>query len=407
MKIKISLLVLLSFVAVSLVFSSQSTSTATTVTFTEAPAGFDNQPNGFVDQATFDADREVFDEQEDIDEGLGPVYNARSCGECHANPISGAGSQVTELRAGHFDGHNFIGHPGGSLINDRAVDALIQERILAGNEVRSTRLSTSTLGLGFVEAVDDSALSDLSRWQYLVSGGRIAGQVIKVPVLEANNALRTGRFGWKNQNASLLSFAADAYLNEMGITSSLLPAENSSNGNSVADYDEVADPEDNDGDVAKFAEFIRATKAPPRDADLAATPNALVGAQLFNQVGCNVCHTPTLRTSPPGALINGGQFTVPDALGNKIIHPFGDFLLHDVGTGDGIVQNGGPMTRNKIRTVPLWGLRVRTRLMHDGNSVTPRDAILRHDGEARFVINNFRGLSDQQKNQLLVFLRSL
>jgi CxxC motif-containing protein (DUF1111 family) len=98
---------------------------------------------------------------------------------------------------------------------------------------------------------------------------------------------------------------------------------------------------------------------------------------------------------------------VPAALGNKIIHPFSDFLLHDVGTGDGIVQNGGPFSRNKVRTAPLWGLRIRTRLMHDGGSLTPRDAILRHDGEARFVINNFRGLSDQQKNQLLIFLRSL
>jgi CxxC motif-containing protein (DUF1111 family) len=98
---------------------------------------------------------------------------------------------------------------------------------------------------------------------------------------------------------------------------------------------------------------------------------------------------------------------VPPALGDKIIHPFSDFLLHDVGTGDGIVQNGGPLTRNKLRTAPLWGLRTRPRLMHDGASLTFRDAILRHDGEASFVINNFRGLSNNQKNQLLTFLRSL
>jgi CxxC motif-containing protein (DUF1111 family) len=405
MKIKVSLVVLLLMLTAGIVFSSQQTSTATS--FTEAPTGFDNQPNGLIDQATFDADRATFDSQEDIDEGLGPVYNARSCGECHANPVSGGGSQVTELRAGHFDGRNFIAHPGGSLINDRAIDATIQERILAGNEVRTLRLSPTTLGLGFVEAIDDNTFSDLARAEFFFSAGRISGQVVQVPVSEAGGALRVGRFGWKNQNASLVSFAADAYLNEMGITSPLQPTENTSNGNSVAAFDAVADPEDSGDDVAKFAEFIRATKAPPRDGSLASTPDALAGAQLFNQVGCNVCHTGTLRTAPTGAVINAGQFTVPAALGNKIIHPFSDFLLHDVGTGDGIVQNGGPFSRNKVRTAPLWGLRVRTRLMHDGLSLTPRDAILRHDGEARFVINNFRFLSDQQKNQLLIFLRSL
>ena len=405
MKTKVSLVALLLILSVSLVCSSQQVTTATA--FTEAPTGFDNQSNGLVNQATFDADRVTFDEQEDIDRGLGPVFNARSCGECHANPVSGGGSQVTELRAGHFDGRNFFDHPGGSLINDRAIDSLIQERILAGNEVRTLRLSPSVLGLGYVEAIDDDTLADLARAQFFFTGGRIFGQLIKVPVAEAGGALRAGRFGWKNQNASLVSFAADAYLNEMGITSTLQPTENTSNGNSVAAYDKVPDPEDTDNDVAVFAQFMRATKAPPRDTSLAGTPDALAGAQLFNQTGCNVCHTGTLRTASPGTVINAGQFMVPDALGNKVIHPFSDFLLHDVGTGDGIVQNGGPFSRNKVRTAPLWGLRIRTRLMHDGQSLTPRDAILRHDGEARFVINNFRGLSDQQKNQLLIFLRSL
>jgi CxxC motif-containing protein (DUF1111 family) len=407
MRMKVSLLVLLLIFSVSLVSSSQQTGKANPIVFTEAPTGFDNESNGLVDQATFDADRETFDEQEDIDEGLGPVFNARSCGECHGTPVSGGSSQVTELRAGHFDGASFIAHPGGSLINDRAIDALIQERILGGNEVRTLRGSPSTLGLGYVEAIDDQTLIDLARGQFFFTGGRIFGQVIKVPVAEANGALRVGRFGWKNQNSSLLSFAADAYLNEMGITSTLQPTENSSNGNSVAAYDTMADPEDNDGDVAKFAEFVRATKAPPRDADLASTAEALTGAQLFNQVSCNVCHVATLRTAPAGTTINGGQFVVPAALGAKIIHPYSDFLLHDVGTGDGIVQNGGPSSRNKVRTAPLWGLRTRNRFMHDGASLTPRDAILRHDGEARFVISNFRNLTDLQKNHLLIFLRSL
>ncbi len=98
---------------------------------------------------------------------------------------------------------------------------------------------------------------------------------------------------------------------------------------------------------------------------------------------------------------------MPEALGGKVIHPFSDFLLHDVGTGDGIVQNGGPSTRNKARTAPLWGLRTRNRLMHDGESLTRNEAILRHAGEARPVILNYFFLSTAQKNQLITFLNSL
>jgi len=128
---------------------------------------------------------------------------------------------------------------------------------------------------------------------------------------------------------------------------------------------------------------------------------------VFDAVGCQHCHVRTIVTARPGTVVNGGAFTVPKALGNKIIHPFGDFLLHDVGTGDGIVQNGGQATANKLRTPPLWGVRTRSRFMHDGVSLTFNEAILRHAGEASFVTNNYRGLSGQQRAQLLAFLASL
>ena len=98
---------------------------------------------------------------------------------------------------------------------------------------------------------------------------------------------------------------------------------------------------------------------------------------------------------------------MPTALGDKIIHPFSDFLLHDIGTGDGIVQNGGQSTRNKLRTAPLWGLRTRSRLMHDGLTVTIFDAINRHQGEAFWPLLNFQTLSNADKNRLLTFLNSL
>jgi CxxC motif-containing protein (DUF1111 family) len=106
-------------------------------------------------------------------------------------------------------------------------------------------------------------------------------------------------------------------------------------------------------------------------------------------------------------LINGGTLLVSPALGNKIIHPYSDFLLHDVGTGDGIVQNGGAGTANKMRTPPLWGVRTRTRLMHDGLSLTFEEAVRRHGAEARVVTMKFNQLNDTQRAQLVKFLRSL
>jgi len=370
---------------------------------TEAPTGFDNLTNGFVDQAAFDAARGIFEEREEIDEGLGPVYNADSCAACHANSVTGGISQITELRAGHFDGSIFIDQVGGSLINDRAIDPSIQERVFGSSEVRAFRTSLTVLGDGFVEAIDSNTLVAIANSQ--PSGLR--GTFIQVPVLEANGAVRGGRFGWKNQHASLVSFAADAYLNEMGITSPLQPVENTSNGLSVDDFDEVPDPEDSGDDVEAFAAFMRATKAPPRDEALAATSDAIAGSQIFDDIGCGTCHVRNITTAPPGTVINGGALTVHPALGNKRIHPFSDFLLHDVGTGDGIVQNGGQATRNRLRTPALWGMRSKGRLMHDGESLTRNDAILRHAGQATGVINNYRLLSTTSKNRLITFLNSL
>ncbi len=369
----------------------------------DAPAGFDNQTNGFVSQKTFDDDRDKFEEIENVEDGLGPVFNAQSCSSCHQNPVVGGGSQVSELRAGSYANGQFKEQAGGSLVQDRAIDPLIQEHVLAQNEVRARRMSLGTLGDGFVEAIADSTLIAIANSQ----PASMRGQFVRVPVLEANGALRVGRFGWKNQHASLESFSADAYLNEMGITSPLQPTENTSNGRSVADFDTVPDPENDGSDVRAFARFMRATKVPEPDLKLAKTDDAQAGYQIFNRIGCDTCHVPMIVTAPAGTSINGGTFVVPAALGNKVIHPFGDFLLHDIGTGDGIVQNGGASTRNKMRTAPLWGLRTRSRLMHDGESLTIREAIARHKGEALVVSQRVHALSDIEKKQLMTFLRCL
>lgn len=375
---------------------------------TEAPTGYDNLTNGFVDQAQFDLAREGFDDREGLADGLGPTYNAQSCGECHQNPVSGGGSQISELRAGSFDGRVFTDHPGGSLIQDRAIDAGIQERVLGSDNVRAFRLSLPVLGDGFIEAIPDEAILAVAAHQPF----RQRGLAIRVPVAEAGGALRVARFGWKGQHASLKSFAADAYLNEMGITSPLQPVENTSSGAAVDDH--VPDPEDlqtasepHGVDIEAFVRFMRATKAPPRDPVAAATADAAAGAQIFARLGCATCHVPDFVTAPAGTSFDGGTFVVNAALGSKRIHPFSDFLLHDVGTGDGIVQNGGPQTRNLVRTPPLWGLRTRDRLMHDGLSLTRTDAILRHDRQGRDAADAFRRLSFDDRERLVAFLNSL
>ena len=420
-------------VVAALVLSLALAGTAQSPTTSEAPAAFTtpsgcpNGPyppgisscsgNGLAEPAFAD-DQEHFEEQETIADGLGPIYNEKSCANCHQNPVTGGISQITELRVGHRDSFGqfvnptiFINNgansvPSRSLVNDRAVCPQAQERTPGSETIRTFRTTTNTLGDGFVEAIDSNTLLAIANNQPSQSGGRIAGEFIQVPVSEAPGHVRGGRFGWKNQHASLLSFSADAYLNEMGITSRFAPTDTTSVCKVTSDPEDHADATGLT-DIDRFAQFMRATNAPPRDTALAATADAQAGAQLFSAIGCNICHLASIATAPAGTVINGGALAVPAALGSKVIHPYSDFLLHNVGTGDGVVQNGPTDTANKMRTAPLWGVRTRDRLMHDGESLTRNEAILRHAGEATFVINNYRSLTTTQKNQLITFLNSL
>jgi CxxC motif-containing protein (DUF1111 family) len=409
---------------------------------TEAPTGFDDGTNGLVKQPQHDADRATFEVRDFIKDGLGPVYNAQSCAECHQNPISGSVSQINELRAGHLDiNGNFADAIGGSLINDRAIDPKIQERVpplfSAGiteqDPIRTTRTSLNTLGDGFVEAIANETLLAIAAAQPndAVSGHLVHGVAIHVPIEElppdSDRRCRIGRFGHKDQHASLLSFSGDAYLNEIGITNRLFLKENTSLGRDVSAFDPIpndptllCDPimtpppgqntycgEDPERDIDAFAQFMRATKAPARDKDISETDAAKKGGELFHKIGCAVCHTDTIVTAQKGVLIDAGTFKVPEALANKIIHPYSDFLLHDIGTGDGIVQNGGQKTRSLIRTAPLWGERVHTRLLHDGAQLVFLDAIEKHKVEAEIVRQNFDALSTADQTNIIIFLESL
>ena len=407
---------------------------------TEAPSGYDNEPNGLTDSASFTMDRGKFEATEAIGDGLGPIFNAQSCRECHQTPVTGSTSQVKELRAGHNDSNgNFVAATATladgtvtianrSLVNQRAICPAVdtitvdgqpqtynfpqtqgQERISTAETIRAFRMSLNTLGDGFIESIADQTFLNLASSQCSRTGGLICGETVRVPVLEASGALAVGRFGWKNQHASLLSFSSDAYLNEMGISNRLPP----NNVDVTRLCDVIPDPNDNTpdseglNDIDHFARFMRATKAPPRDTALATSSDGVAGATLFHNVGCDICHVSSITTAPAGTGVAAGAFIVPASLGNKVIHPYSDFLLHNIGTGDGIVQTGGQETAQKMRTPPLWGVRTRTELLHDGRSVTFFDTIQRHRNEAQSVLNNFNNLSTTQQNQLITFLRSL
>jgi CxxC motif-containing protein (DUF1111 family) len=431
-------LVVLSFILSIILAASASHST-------EAPTGFDNKSNGVADDATHQTDQTKFEEVEQLSDGLGPLYNAQSCRECHQSPVSGAASQVTELRVGHQGPEGHFRNPeipiahgaevisGRSLVNDRAVcpnaafpNGEIQERVPETETIRTFRLSLNLLGDGFVEAVADQTLIDLSEQQCKSSHRKICGQVLQVPIVEAPGQMSVGRFGWKDQHASLLSFAGDAYLNEMGITNRLQPDEVTKLCNTAPEPNDTPGP-DGLSDIDHFARFIRATKAPTRDSQLASSAVAKKGYSLFDKIGCATCHVETLTTATAGTKINGGTFTIPVALGSITFHPYGDFLMHDVGTGDGILQatrehygnkvfqmmsgylakQDFESSRNKIRTAPLWGVRLRPRLMHDGASLTLRDAILRHHGEASHVSQQFEKLKRDDQEAIVEFLKSL
>jgi CxxC motif-containing protein (DUF1111 family) len=355
---------------------------------------------GGVEFELFRLGLEDFLEVEDADEGLGPLYNGRSCAECHATPAIGGTSTITEVRAGtlHADG-TFQSPPGGSLIHLFSIpDHAIQAAVPEGANVVARRQPIPLFGDGLVESVPDEVLAALEDPEDQ-DGDGVSGRVHWV-VDRDSGETRAGRFGWKAQQSSLFTFGAEAYRNEMGITSDLFLNEMCPAGDCepLELIDAVADPEDGPDPstglrgIDNFANFMRLLGPPPRGAENDRTRS---GEELFEEVQCSACHVPTLQTG-------SSPF---EALSNRTFSPFGDFLLHDVGTGDGI-QDGdaGP---TEIRTAPLWGVAARAPYLHDGSAATIEAAILRHRVEAEDSRTLFEALTTEEREALLAFLRSL
>ncbi|MEK6257474.1 MAG: di-heme oxidoredictase family protein [Planctomycetota bacterium] len=349
--------------------------------------------------AAFEDGRDDFTEVEDKAGGLGPIFNRDSCVACHGVPAIGGSSRVFVTRFGRAANGVFdpLASLGGSLLQERAIDPSGLEHVPREANVVARRQSTPLFGLGLIEAIPDATILRGVRTKP-VDG--VLGKASMV-VDAATKRTLVGRFGWKGQQATLLSFAGDAYLNEMGVTNRLFPTENAPNGNValLKRLDTVKDPEDQpDPDTGKagidlLADFMRFLGPPPTQP---VTASNTFGAKLFLDVGCTSCHTPVMFTGP----------STTAALNAKAVMLYSDLLLHDMGTlGDGIVQGSAGV--REMKTPPLWGLRASGPYLHDGRANTIEDAIKAHDGEAKVSKDRFQKLTRDQQALLVEFLKSI
>jgi CxxC motif-containing protein (DUF1111 family) len=343
-----------------------------------------------------------FLEVETVEDGLGPAFNATSCAVCHNVPAIGGGGVIAEMRAAYrdADGHfRALGADGETLMHlfstpSHTCQAIVPEDM----NVVARRIPFPLFGAGLVEAIPDEAIRALEDPADRNRDG-VKGRAAIVKDV-ATGDVRVGRFGWKAQHATLLAFAADAYRNEMGITNDLFPQE-SAYGISATQMracDAIPDPEDVRNPatgrraIDNFETFMRFL-APVARATVDDTVRE--GERVFAAIGCAACHAPALTTGPSST----------PAFNRRSVPLFSDLLLHDIGTGDGIPQGAaGP---NEIRTAPLWGLRFRRPLLHDGTAANAEDAINRHRNEADLARRGFAAATPSERDALLAFLRSL
>lgn len=336
---------------------------------------------------------------ETVEGGLGPIFNDVSCVACHFQGGAGGASRITVTRFarlldGVFDPMTEFGGP---LLQRRAIAPEFMEFVPKEATIIAKRLTTPLFGAGLIEAIPDANLL-ASAATTKPDGIKGKAAMMKDPI---SGEMHVGRFGWKAQHSSLDGFAADAYLNEIGVTNRYFPVENAPNGKKalLAKADKVLDPEDAlaagavKSDLNLAADYMRLLAPVP---PASPTSASLAGHAVFTQVGCAVCHTPSLTT---------GRSTIA-ALSGQRVPLYSDLLLHDMGKlGDGMVQ--GAAKEREMRTSPLWGLRLREAFLHDARASTVDLAIREHDGEAKIVRDRYVGLAPAKRQALLAFLNSL
>jgi len=338
--------------------------------------------------------KDEFREVEEAPEGLGPTFNLDGCAACHNRPAVGGGSRIVETRFGRIENDVFdpLAGQGGSLLQERANDPACAEVVPGNANVAALRQTTPLFGAGLVEAIPDAQISARADDEAVLDPG-VAGRTHLVTSV-SDGEVHVGRFGWKAQHALLLDFSGDAYVNEMGITNRLFPEENAPNGDLglLASCDTVADPEDVTDDIDAFTDFMRFLAPPQQRAQ--SSPRIQRGAQAFVSAGCAFCHYTGYVAASPSP-----------AIGGQLVEAFSDFLLHDIGTGDGIVQ--GDAQGTEIRTAPLWGLRRSGPYLHDGSASTISLAIESHGGQATAARDAYLALPAEDRRAIIRFLRTL
>jgi CxxC motif-containing protein (DUF1111 family) len=343
-----------------------------------------------------------FLEVETAEEGLGPAFNGTSCAACHNVPAIGGAGTIAEMRAGRRDASGrfqSFDATGETLFHLFSIPTHGCQAIVPDDaNVFARRVPIPLFGAGLVEAIPDDTIAALEDPADRDRDG-VSGRAARIVDVETGQR-RIGRFGWKGQHATLLTFGADAYRNEMGITNDVFSAELAFGVSAermracdrIGDPEDVRDPVTRRRGIDNFASFMRFLGPVARDGS---SEQTRAGEQVFAAIGCAACHRPVLTTGPSSNPL----------FDRKPVALFSDLLLHDVGTGDGIVQ--GPAEEEEIRTPALWGLRLRRPLLHDGSAATAEDAVRRHAGEAELARRGFELLSDADRAALLAFLRSL
>lgn len=368
----------------------------------QLPAGAGNPLPGITPREfeEFRLGLDDFVEIEQPSEGLGPLFNGAGCAACHNVPVIGGVTPMTEMRAGHRDADGKFHVVGFTTlfqmfsIPDHRCQAVMPPEV----NVIARRMPIPLFGAGLVEAVPDEQLLALED-PFDRDRDGISGRAAIVTDV-ATGQRRVGRFGWKAQIATLLTFAGDAYTNEMGITNEVFPLEPLGGISQerlrecdlVKDPEDIADPRTGKRAIDNFEAFMKFLAPLPRGP---ITEEVRAGEQVFTTIGCASCHVPSLTTGANASA----------ALNRKTLALFSDLLLHDVGTGDGIEQDAA--LQHEIRTPALWGLRLRRPLLHDGSAPTVSDAIRLHGGEATAVIERYRTASEPMRRALLAFLDSL
>lgn len=334
--------------------------------------------------------------------GLGPLFNANACAECHESPVAGGPGDEVEVHAAAFLHDDFcdpLVEKGGPVIQQEAIPALQalginSEPFPAEATVRALRTTPDVFGFGLLDAVPEAAILALAD-PHDRDGDGISGR----PNLSYDG--RLGRFGRKALVPTLREFNDSAFVVEQGITNPAVPEENTVAGKPIPKgVDAVPDPEIDQDALDVTDAFVRFLAPPPT---LKRGREEKRGQKVFSDIGCARCHVPALKTAEHPI----------KALSGRAVAAYTDLLLHDMGAELADICLGRA-TPSEFRTEPLMGLRLSEQVeegvpqfLHDGRARSIEEAITLHGGEGAAARDKFRALSDAERKALLAFLRSL